>query len=58
MSRRSQQRLLNLVAWLLVEIVLNFLGLDELFDCSEFIFDSKISINCARNYQLMSVAFS
>jgi hypothetical protein len=55
MSRRSQRRILNIVTWLLVEIVLNFFGLDELFDCSEFMFDSKISVNCYQNCQLMSV---
>jgi hypothetical protein len=55
MSRQSQRRLLNIVTWLSIEIVLNFFGLDELFDCSEFIFESKTTINCSYNCQIMAV---
>jgi hypothetical protein len=53
MSKRTQKRLINLVAWVLVEIVLNFFGLDDLFDCGEFIFDSKVAINYQTSYQPM-----
>jgi hypothetical protein len=54
-SRQTQKKLLSIVTWLLVEIVLNFFGLDDLFDCSEFIFDSKVTINCDRDCQLMLI---
>lgn len=31
----------TIIIWLVIEISLNFLGIDEIFDCSEFLFRSS-----------------
>ena len=38
MKIRWRKLLLKLTIWLVVEIVLNLMGLDDMADCSEFLF--------------------
>ena len=44
MKVRWNKLLTKVVIWLLAEILLNFLGLDDLADYSEFIFEKEIVV--------------
>jgi hypothetical protein len=41
MKTQWQKILLKITCWLIVEIILNLLGLDNLADYSEFVFEDK-----------------
>ena len=40
----------KLMFWLLAEIVLNFIGVDDLADYSEFVFDKKLMVHLSCVY--------
>ncbi len=44
MQVKGKKLLLKTVVWLVAEILLNFLGLDNLADYSEFIFDRDVVV--------------
>lgn len=44
MKTKWQKVWVKAIAWLVVEIVLNVLGLDNLADYSEFIFETEVAI--------------
>lgn len=48
----EKQSLSRAIVWLAAEIILNFVGLDDLADYSEFVFERN-TINFARNYRAM-----
>jgi len=41
MKAEWKRRLTEIAIWLIAEIILNLLGIDNLVDCSEFIFKRK-----------------
>lgn len=43
---RWKELLVKLILWLSLEIILNVLGLDDLADCSEFIFEKDYIVFC------------
>ncbi len=45
MNRPTQNLLVKVTLWLLVELVLNLVGLDSLADYSEFLFDKHAIIS-------------
>jgi hypothetical protein len=42
-----RKSLVKVIIWLVLEIVLNFLGIDDLADYSEFIFERDVIVICA-----------
>ncbi len=44
MNVRWKKLMTNVVIWLAAEILLNFLGLDDLADYSEFIFEKELIV--------------
>lgn len=48
MKTQWQKVWVKAIAWLVVEIILNVLGLDNLADYSEFIFEKQAAITLAR----------
>ncbi|NET54941.1 MAG: hypothetical protein F6K47_01665 [Symploca sp. SIO2E6] len=53
MKRQWQRVCIKVTTWLAAEIILNLLGLDNLADYSEFIFDKEVLI--AKRNQKMTV---
>lgn len=43
MKNRRKKVIIKLIVWFVAEIYLNFIGLDDLADYSEFIFEKTIS---------------
>ena len=43
--RRYQALVIRIVIWILSEIVLNYAGIDELADYSEFLFDRHLAVS-------------
>ncbi|MEW6497954.1 MAG: hypothetical protein AB1589_36460 [Cyanobacteriota bacterium] len=44
------------VIWLVTEIILNLLGLDNLADYSEFLFEQEIAIAARNQHQIIAAA--
>jgi len=51
MKRQWKKVCIKLTTWLAAEIILNLLGLDNLADYSEFIFDKEVLI-AKRNHKI------
>jgi hypothetical protein len=49
MYNKWQKILVRITCWLILEIILNFVGLDNLADYSEFVFDEKVVIEISHN---------
>ncbi|MGD1700529.1 hypothetical protein [Dapis sp. BLCC M229] len=56
MSVSWKKLLVQTIFWLVVEIVLNFLGLDNLADYSEFIFEKNFNSPSSGVTQAISLA--
>jgi hypothetical protein len=52
MYAQWQKIFIKITFWLIVEIILNFVGLDNLADYSEFIFEQKAVIATSRICEL------
>ena len=44
MNRQRKKWLVRIIVWLAAEIMLNFLGLDNMADYSEFIFEKNLIV--------------
>lgn len=44
MNRRYQKTLAKITIWLAAEILLNLLGMDDIADYSEFVFEKHVTI--------------
>ncbi len=49
-----KQSLYRVIVWLVAEIILNCVGLDDLADYSEFVFERN-TINFNRNYRIPQI---
>lgn len=49
-SNKTKRSLLKIAVWLIAEIILNFIGLDDLADYSEFVLEKRLF-----NYQVAIV---
>jgi hypothetical protein len=45
------------ISWLVIEIILNLLGLDNLADYSEFIFEKEVMIATVRHQMSIVIPF-
>ena len=55
-SQHWQKLFLNLICWLALEIILNLMGLDDLADYSEFIFNYD-NVNLTENFKAQALDF-
>lgn len=57
MNGQTTQRVFNLILWVVVEIMLNIVGIDDLATYSEFLFEQPIHVEViATNDTAQSIA--
>ena len=52
MRRLWGKKLVKILIFLIAEILLNFLGIDDLADCSEFIFEKDLVLLLSTSYHV------
>ena len=50
MSKLKNKIVLKIIVWLIAEIILNFVGLDDLADYSEYLFEKNLVVMNIFNY--------
>jgi hypothetical protein len=44
MNGQTRQWVLNIILWVAIEIMLNFAGIDDLVEYSEFLFEHRVHV--------------